>query len=111
MSLGFMLAASGTPRRTGTEAILKSSAATSVADVTERPGRLAVGIVGIGRVGAVLGAALTIAGHRVVAGSGVSNASRRRAAELLPGVPLLDAPDVASRADLVLLTVPDDALP
>ncbi|WP_461031051.1 Rossmann-like and DUF2520 domain-containing protein, partial [Streptomyces sparsus] len=34
-----------------------------------------------------------------------------RAAELLPGVPLVDPAEVLARADLVLLTVPDDALP
>ena len=42
----------------------------------ERPGRLAVGVVGSGRVGSVLGAALARAGHQVVAVSGVSAASR-----------------------------------
>jgi predicted short-subunit dehydrogenase-like oxidoreductase (DUF2520 family) len=36
---------------------------------------LTVGILGAGRVGAVLGAALERAGHRVVAASGVSAAS------------------------------------
>ncbi|MDP9394377.1 MAG: DUF2520 domain-containing protein, partial [Actinomycetota bacterium] len=50
------------------------------------------------------------AGHRVVAASGVSDASRARAAQLLPGVPLLDPTDVVTRSELVLLTVPDDAL-
>lgn len=86
-------------------------AGSAAPQASDRPGRLAVGIVGVGRVGAVLGAALTIAGHRVVAGSGVSAASRRRAAELLAGVPLLDPREVVDRADLVLLAVPDDALP
>ncbi|WP_289444702.1 NAD(P)-binding domain-containing protein, partial [Klebsiella pneumoniae] len=71
----------------------------------QRPARLAVGVVGAGRVGAVLGAALARAGHRVVAASGVSDASRDRAATLLPGVPLLEVPDVVSRAELVLLAV------
>jgi len=73
--------------------------------------RLAVGVVGTGRVGAVLGAALARAGHRVVAASGASPASRSRAAALLPGTPLVPAADVADAAELVLLTVPDDALP
>jgi len=72
--------------------------------------RLDVGIVGAGRVGAVLGAALARAGHRVVAASGVSDASRDRAARLLPGVPLVPADDVARAASLLLLAVPDDAL-
>lgn len=76
----------------------------------ERPARLAVGVVGAGRVGAVLGAALQRAGHRVVGVSAVSDASRARAAVLLPGVPVLDVDDVVRRSELVVLAVPDDAL-
>ncbi|MPZ85132.1 MAG: DUF2520 domain-containing protein [Actinophytocola sp.] len=75
-----------------------------------RPARLAVGVVSAGRVGAVLGAALARAGHSVVAASGVSDASVRRAEDLLPGVPLLPPDEVVRRADLVLLALPDDAL-
>ena len=80
-------------------------------DARDRPGRLAIGVIGTGRVGAVLGAALVNAGHRVVAVSAVSEASRERAATLLPGVDVLAPPEVCGRADLVLLTVPDDVLP
>jgi predicted short-subunit dehydrogenase-like oxidoreductase (DUF2520 family) len=75
-----------------------------------RPARLAVGVVSAGRVGAVMGAALGRAGHAVVAASGVSKESVRRADELLPGVPLLPPDEVVSKADLVLLALPDDAL-
>ncbi|MFE6614314.1 Rossmann-like and DUF2520 domain-containing protein [Amycolatopsis sp. NPDC057786] len=75
-----------------------------------RPARLAVGVVSAGRVGSVVGAALTRAGHTVVAASGLSNASVRRAEQLLPDVPLLPPDEVARRADLVLLALPDDAL-
>jgi predicted short-subunit dehydrogenase-like oxidoreductase (DUF2520 family) len=75
-----------------------------------RPARLAVGVVSAGRVGAVLGAALARAGHPVVAASGVSKESLRRAEELLPDVPLLPPPDVVRAANLVLLALPDDAL-
>jgi predicted short-subunit dehydrogenase-like oxidoreductase (DUF2520 family) len=75
-----------------------------------RPARLAVGVVSTGRVGAVLGAALSRAGHTVVAASGVSRESVQRAEELLPGVPLLPPDEVVRRADLVLLALPDDAL-
>jgi predicted short-subunit dehydrogenase-like oxidoreductase (DUF2520 family) len=77
----------------------------------DRPGRLTVGVIGVGRVGATLGAALARAGHAVTAASGVSRASRRRADDLLPGVPLLGVPDVLARCALALLTVPDDELP
>ncbi|MGF1648514.1 MAG: Rossmann-like and DUF2520 domain-containing protein [Kineosporiaceae bacterium] len=76
----------------------------------ERPGRLGVGIIGAGRVGAVLGAALAGAGHTVVGASAVSAASIERLEVLLPGVPRLDPLEVARRAELVLLAVPDDAL-
>jgi predicted short-subunit dehydrogenase-like oxidoreductase (DUF2520 family) len=77
---------------------------------TSGPPRLRVGIVGAGRVGAVLGAALRRAGHEIIAVSAVSDLSRLRAEALLPGVPILPAQDVVQEADLVLLAVPDDAL-
>lgn len=75
-----------------------------------RPGRLGVGVVGAGRVGAVLGSALRAAGHAVVGASGISEASRERIETLLPGVPLLEVRDVVERSELALLAVPDDAL-
>ncbi|MEP7368925.1 MAG: DUF2520 domain-containing protein, partial [Dermatophilaceae bacterium] len=78
---------------------------------SERPARLDVGIVGTGRVGAVLGAALQQAGHRLVAVSSVSEKSRGRAATLLPGIPVMSVEEVVARAELLLLTVPDDVLP
>jgi predicted short-subunit dehydrogenase-like oxidoreductase (DUF2520 family) len=76
----------------------------------KRARSLAVGVIGTGRVGAVLGAALAAAGHHVVAATGVSAGSVDRAARLLPGVPLLPADEVAARAELVLVAVPDDVL-
>ena len=79
-------------------------------DPASRPGRLGVGVVGAGRVGAVMGAALRAAGHAVVGVSAASGASAERAEVLLPGVPVLGVPDVVERAELVLLAVPDDAL-
>ncbi|GIH98262.1 Rossmann-like and DUF2520 domain-containing protein [Planobispora takensis] len=78
--------------------------------IDDRPARLAVGVLGAGRVGSVLGAALARAGHRVVAASGVSDASRNRVADRLGLIPS-NPEDVVAKADLVLLTVPDDVLP
>lgn len=75
------------------------------------PASLRVGVVGVGRVGAVLGAALRRAGHRIVAVSGESPASLKRAAVLLPGVAVLDVSAVVERSDLVAVCVPDDVLP
>ena len=76
----------------------------------ERPARLRVGVVGAGRVGATLGAALGRAGHHIVAASAVS--------ARIPGGPSGCCPACRSgrstrpstTADLVLLAVPDDAL-
>lgn len=76
-----------------------------------KPGRLGIGIIGAGKVGAVLGAALRGAGHAVVGVSAVSQASLDRAELLLPGVPVLEIPEIVERAELVILAVPDDALP
>jgi predicted short-subunit dehydrogenase-like oxidoreductase (DUF2520 family) len=84
--------------------------AAGLAPASAAPARLRVGIIGAGRVGAVLGAALSAAGHDVVAASGVSAASAERAARLLPGVRLLPADEVVAAADLVVLAVPDDTL-
>jgi predicted short-subunit dehydrogenase-like oxidoreductase (DUF2520 family) len=75
------------------------------------PACLQVGVIGTGRVGSVLAAALAAAGHTVVAAHGLSDASRERARALLPGVPVASVASVVERADLVLLTVPDDPLP
>ena len=74
------------------------------------PARLRVGVVGAGRVGAALGAALARAGHDVIAVSAVSSESVRRAERMLPGVPIRPADEIAAEADFVLLAVPDDAL-
>ncbi|WP_328528420.1 DUF2520 domain-containing protein [Nocardioides sp. NBC_00368] len=71
---------------------------------------LRVGVVGAGRVGAVLAAALRSAGHEIAAVAGESDASRARIASLLPGVPVEKPTAVARASDLLLLTVPDDML-
>jgi predicted short-subunit dehydrogenase-like oxidoreductase (DUF2520 family) len=61
------------------------------------------GVIGAGRVGAVLAAALRSAGHEVVAATRVS--------PLLPETPMLPGAEVARAAtDLLLIAVPDDAL-
>jgi predicted short-subunit dehydrogenase-like oxidoreductase (DUF2520 family) len=76
-----------------------------------RSGRLGVGVIGAGRVGPVLGAALAGAGHALTGISAISAASRERAAALLPAVPVLTVPQIVERSELVLLAVPPDQLP
>jgi predicted short-subunit dehydrogenase-like oxidoreductase (DUF2520 family) len=73
--------------------------------------RLAIGVVGMGRAGAALAAALQQAGHRVMAVHARPGAAADRAEALFPAAELQDLHGVAAASDLVLLTVPDDALP
>lgn len=74
------------------------------------PGRLGFGLIGAGRVGPVLAAALRGAGHAVVGVHAVSEESVERAEALLPDVPVLEIPELLRRAEAVLIAVPDDAL-
>ncbi|WP_344182244.1 Rossmann-like and DUF2520 domain-containing protein [Kribbella lupini] len=69
-----------------------------------------IGIIGAGRAGSALGAALASAGHPVTGVSARSRASLDRAAHLLPHAPVMPPDQVAGRADVVLLAVPDDAI-
>lgn len=76
----------------------------------DRAGRLGVGTIGAGRVGAVLAAALAGAGHALTGIAAVSEASRERAAAMLPAVPVLPIPDIVERSELVILAVPESEL-
>jgi predicted short-subunit dehydrogenase-like oxidoreductase (DUF2520 family) len=73
-----------------------------------RPGRLRVGVIGTGRAGSALAAALDRAGHRIVAGT--TSARELPLFAELGELPRLPADEVAALADLVLVTVPDDIL-
>lgn len=76
----------------------------------EQAGRLALGVIGSGRVGPVLAAALAGAGHHLAGMSAESDSSRERINAILPNAPVLDVAGVVQRADLVLICVPDDQL-
>ncbi len=74
-----------------------------------RDGRLGVGIIGAGRVGPVIGAALAGAGHAI---TGITSGSDdERVSAVLPGVPVLDAQEILRRSELVVLAVPHEELP
>jgi predicted short-subunit dehydrogenase-like oxidoreductase (DUF2520 family) len=70
-------------------------------------GRLGVGIIGAGRVGPVLGAALAGAGHAIVGIATVTENNRDRARAMLPEVPILEIPDLIERSELVILAIPE----
>ncbi len=75
----------------------------------ERDQRVRVGILGAGRVGSALARALRDAGVELVGvGSRSPDAARRLAAEVAS--PRLGGEELLRRADLLLLTVGDDAL-
>ncbi len=78
--------------------------------MTAKAGRLGVGIIGAGRVGPVLGAALAGAGHAIVGVSAVSEANRERARAMLADVPILEIPDLIERSELVILAIPQAEL-
>lgn len=75
-----------------------------------RPGRLGIGVLGSGRVGTVLAAALRAAGHQITGVHAVSEDSRERVEALLPGIEILEIPELLRRSEAVLIAVPDDAL-
>ncbi len=78
--------------------------------MSTRDGRLGVGIVGAGRVGPVIGAALAGAGHALVGVSASTDDERDRVESMLPGVPVLTVQQIVERSELVVLAVPDDQL-
>ncbi len=73
-------------------------------------GRLGVGVIGAGRVGPVLAAALAGAGHAIVGIAAVSELNRDRARAMLPDVPILEIPDLIERSELVILAIPEEEL-
>jgi len=77
------------------------------ASVPPRPDRFTVGLVGAGRAGSAMAAALARVGHELVGATTASHVSPL----LPPDLPRLPADEIASRCQLLLLTVPDDTLP
>lgn len=73
-------------------------------------GRLDIGIVSAGRVGAVLGSALRASGHRIVGAYASSEASLDRLDTMLHGVPALSVEEIVKKSELVIFAVPDDEL-
>lgn len=73
--------------------------------------KLKLGIVGAGRVGTGLALSLARSGRKVVAVASRSAASARALARRIPGARAVASPqEAADLADLVFLTVPDDAI-
>lgn len=75
-----------------------------------QPARMKIGVISAGKVGAVLGAALRAVHHEIIGVHAISENSKERAESLLPGVPLLQIPDIVEKAEVIMLAVPDDEL-
>jgi predicted short-subunit dehydrogenase-like oxidoreductase (DUF2520 family) len=74
-------------------------------------GKPRIGFVGAGRVGTVLGAAFARAGWDVTSVASRSEEQRRRFASRVPGARTWQEPAaVLDDADLIFLTIPDDAI-
>lgn len=73
-------------------------------------GRLSVGVVGAGPVGAVLGQALAAAGHQIVGIATTDAANIERAEALLPQVAVISVPQIIQQSDLVLLAIPAEEI-
>ncbi len=76
----------------------------------QKSGRLGIGIIGAGRVGPVLGAALAGVGHAITGISAVSESSRDRAEALMPGVAILTVLEVIERSELVIIAIPESEI-
>jgi len=72
--------------------------------------KLKLGIIGAGRVGTGLALSFARAGRNVAAVASRSVGSARRLARRVPGSHACSPQEAADRADLVFLTVPDDAI-
>jgi len=80
----------------------------SSSDLPSTP--LDVAIVGAGRVGCSIGRALLARGHRIVAATVAHSGSAHRVLDALGHVPIVEPEDAALAANVVVITVPDDAL-
>src|SRR5262249_58450351 len=69
-----------------------------------------LGIIGAGRVGTGLALSLARAGHKIVAVASRTAASSRALARRVRGARRVSPQEVADAADIVFLTVPDDAI-
>ncbi|GHD80609.1 putative short-subunit dehydrogenase-like oxidoreductase (DUF2520 family) [Salinibacterium amurskyense] len=75
--------------------------------MAQAAGRLGIGIIGAGKVGPILGAALAGAGHAIVGIAASSERNLERASAILPEVPVLDIPTLVERSELVILAIPE----
>lgn len=68
---------------------------------------LGVGVIGAGRVGPVLAAALAGAGHALIGIATSDEDNRERVRAILPEAPILPIPELIERSELVVLAIPE----
>ena len=78
--------------------------------MSERAGRLDLGVIGVEAPGLTLARALAAAGHNLIGLAAGSSQAVEVAERLLPDTPLLDVPELLATSDLVLLALPAELL-
>jgi len=78
--------------------------------LTERDGRLGVGVIGDAPLGPVIARGLASAGHAVIGAAVSTPDARERVQTMIHGAPLLTEAEVVERSELVVLAFPDDEL-
>ncbi|WP_182141364.1 pantoate--beta-alanine ligase [Schaalia sp. JY-X169] len=66
-----------------------------------------VGVIGMGKAGPAIASAMRASGAQIVGVAARSDAARDRADAMLPGVPVIEADQVAREAEILFLAVPD----
>ena len=66
-----------------------------------RPGRLKIGVISAGKVGATIAAALRAAGHTITGAYAHSEASTDRLETMLPGVPAMEVEEIAAASEMM----------
>ena len=79
--------------------------------MSNRAGRLRVGVIGSGRVGPVLALALAGAGHELVGITAAGDDAKSRVAAMLPNLPIAQPDELIKNSQLVVFAIPGSELP
>lgn len=72
--------------------------------------KFAIGIIGAGKIGAILGAAYRACGHEITGVYTANPENIERCEILLPKVPVCSMQEIIEKSEIVFFTIPDDEL-